>query len=1010
MQPRIFVLTSWIVATVHADLVLTSYENGVMGAPGATSRTSTVSVPPFDNVSPRSFVFSGTLTPPRTELMTFTARASGVLRVFVDDHLVLDDSGQGCNRSIVGWAAWPANAGDTVPLLVEFSYLNASCAPALELSWAGNFTTTSIIPAEALGDPPDGGPRAALAALRDRLYEPSVPWQTYYAPSMTAHTLQPTGAVLHLTLGTVNGSARIGDIRVFPELEPAWVRAGGHSYNGSDYTAVHISRWRPTAGPHTASPYNATVSIFTTTVSALGGPCNGTTGRGGPRCDLVVVAACEGSDCELLSMIASVGYAWTGSGSVVGNATTIEAEPDGFAPVCVLASTPTLATEHSVASPEIRLPFVTRADLPWPGTGGGFDLAVAVLNTGARTMVSDAIALVAAARIRYDAGASRFDNGTARLYEPMRAILAWNTLYSHFTHVYTPVTRNWYPNEDSIGTFVWDVFFAAVMFSTDADDPRARDLACANTVTTILSRTMSGMVPNYISGATGTYDRTEPALGSWAVRVLRDRLGVEWLAELLLPSLVGWNDWFHAHRRNGGVLAAGGADGLADVISLGSDATSPPGRDTPHTLAAARYESGLDNSPQYDGDDGQCSGAVCPCTFNATTSLMNLYDVAFTSYHILDADSLVLLAGRLNRSDVVTRMMDRSRRAAAALNANMWTGSTYANVLTNGTVVPRWSPTVFSPMLAGVVSRSRIESMLAMLGDPEVFCVNASHYGSGGAQGVMLLNFGVAGTSNAVSCVTDQCIVDAVLAHTGITPSLEAIVQMPDTGGTTVNLTLFEGPDGEHVLATAACAPSDEFKPVRVEAACYAEADSLATQPIILWRSTNTTPATYATCGSAACNRTASAAGLRPLAEPMCFGGSVETPMDWPCAVPLPAIGRSDAAFGDQNYWRGRAWAPQAFLVWLGLQRYADVPVAVASRRTLASMASRAFMRQLDLFGQVNENLDGLLGLGSDSSRADSYYHWGALNAFLSLVERGAYPADVLVTLAAAGESDGDSD
>ena len=118
-------------------------------------------------------------------------------------------------------------------------------------------------------------------------------------------------------------------------------------------------------------------------------------------------------------------------------------------------------------------------------------------------------------------------------------------------------------------------------------------------------------------------------------------------------------------------------------------------------------------------------------------------------------------------------------------------------------------------------------------------------------------------------------------------------------------------------------------------------------------------------------------------------------------AVPLPSIARSDAAFGEQTYWRGRAWAPQTFLTWLGLQRYsARVPAAADARRTLVAMATRVFRRQLVLFGQVNENLDGLLGLGSDSDRADSFYHWGALNAFVGLVEGGGYPADVLAPAA----------
>ena len=132
----------------------------------------------------------------------------------------------------------------------------------------------------------------------------------------------------------------------------------------------------------------------------------------------------------------------------------------------------------------------------------------------------------------------------------------------------------------------------------------------------------------------------------------------------------------------------------------------------------------------------------------------------------------------------------------------------------------------------------------------------------------------------------------------------------------------------------------------------------------------------------------------------MCFGAPVATPTDWPCLVPLPSMGRSDVAFPEQTYWRGRAWAPQTFLVFVGLARYADVPEADAARRTLVRMAAQVFLGQLEKFGQVNENLDGLLGLGSDSQRADSYYHWGALNGFVGLVEAGVFPVDVLAPLA----------
>ena len=128
----------------------------------------------------------------------------------------------------------------------------------------------------------------------------------------------------------------------------------------------------------------------------------------------------------------------------------------------------------------------------------------------------------------------------------------------------------------------------------------------------------------------------------------------------------------------------------------------------------------------------------------------------------------------------------------------------------------------------------------------------------------------------------------------------------------------------------------------------------------------------------------------------MCYAGAVDTTLQRACAVGLPSIARSDPAFEDQTYWRGRAWAPQAFLVWVGLQRYAHVPSVAARKKDLVAMASQVFLRQHGLFGQVNENLDGTTGLGSDSVRADSYYHWGALNGFIAFVEEGGYPSDVI--------------
>lgn len=94
---------------------------------------------------------------------------------------------------------------------------------------------------------------------------------------------------------------------------------------------------------------------------------------------------------------------------------------------------------------------------------------------------------------------------------------------------------------------------------------------------------------------------------------------------------------------------------------------------------------------------------------------------------------------------------------------------------------------------------------------------------------------------------------------------------------------------------------------------------------------------------------------------------------------------------------RGRIWAPQVYLVYAGLaQHSARVPSARKKKAELADQAKRLFLQQLELFGQVNENTNGVLGVGSDSTRADSYYHWGALHALVAIAEAGAYPSPML--------------
>jgi putative isomerase len=99
----------------------------------------------------------------------------------------------------------------------------------------------------------------------------------------------------------------------------------------------------------------------------------------------------------------------------------------------------------------------------------------------------------------------------------------------------------------------------------------------------------------------------------------------------------------------------------------------------------------------------------------------------------------------------------------------------------------------------------------------------------------------------------------------------------------------------------------------------------------------------------------------------------------------IPSIARSDPAFPDQDYWRGRIWGPMNYLVYLGLLNY-DQPVA---RQQLAQKSLALFNKEWALNGHVHENYNAITGLGDDVTSSDRFYHWGALLGLIDYLENG---------------------
>lgn len=98
----------------------------------------------------------------------------------------------------------------------------------------------------------------------------------------------------------------------------------------------------------------------------------------------------------------------------------------------------------------------------------------------------------------------------------------------------------------------------------------------------------------------------------------------------------------------------------------------------------------------------------------------------------------------------------------------------------------------------------------------------------------------------------------------------------------------------------------------------------------------------------------------------------------------IPSIARDDAAFHDQNYWRGRIWGPMNYLVYLGLRNYDDAGV----RREVADKSYALFLKEWTQNGHVHENYNALAGSGDDVANSDRFYHWGALLGYIEYLEQ----------------------
>jgi len=277
----------------------------------------------------------------------------------------------------------------------------------------------------------------------------------------------------------------------------------------------------------------------------------------------------------------------------------------------------------------------------------------------------------------------------AAAFKPMQTILAWNTIYDAPNHrVITPVSRNWSNGWGGFVLFDWDTYFASYMLSM-----YDKDLAYANAIEITKAITPSGFIPNYEAAYANTsWDRSQPPIGSTVILNIYKKYHEKWFLNEVYNDLLTWNRWWPKNRDVDGYLCWGSQNVPDSLKSIDK-----------HDLQAARYESGLDNSPMYDG-----------LSFDPKTNTMQLADVGLMSLYIMDCHSLAEMSAILGKTAEAAELNKRAAYYTKKLNT-LWdekTGIFLNKRLDNGQISYRLSPTNFYPMLAKACTQQQADRMI----------------------------------------------------------------------------------------------------------------------------------------------------------------------------------------------------------------------------------------------------------------------------------------------------------
>lgn len=271
----------------------------------------------------------------------------------------------------------------------------------------------------------------------------------------------------------------------------------------------------------------------------------------------------------------------------------------------------------------------------------------------------------------------------------------WNTLYA-------PSSDLIFPSDSRIDAHQWGGWIVGewdffTTFLTSVEDVKETEAY----VRAILgSQTSTGMLPNMTSATATTTDRSNPPVGAFTVWKIYERWHNRNFLEWAYPRLKKFHEWWFADRGDGQPFRDGNRDGL---LEWGSDRGSSPTVGGRGMLQAAKWESGMDDSPMWDD-----------ATYDEHTYTMTQNDVGLNSLYAADAECLAKIAMILGKDDEAQRFSEEYTHIKQLVETKLWNPADgiYESRLWDGSFSKRLSPTNFYPMFAGIATPEQAESMV----------------------------------------------------------------------------------------------------------------------------------------------------------------------------------------------------------------------------------------------------------------------------------------------------------